>query len=219
MSERDSQLPLEAYLLDLLDPDERAEVEARLRASAPLRAELAAAREALAALGRSLPPVPPNPALRRRVLASAAATCRFAHLAPRAAALLDVGESRALSLLARVDAPDTRWDPGPAPGIALHHFDAGPAVARAITGFVRIAPGVSFPHHEHAGRERGLILQGAYRDGATGRVLRAGDAVDNPPGSEHDLTALAGPPLVFIVVVEGGVRIGEVFFGPDHPDM
>jgi len=60
----------EVHALDALDGEERSQFEAHLAAGCPLcEARLREAREALALLGRSLPPVAPPPEIKARLLA------------------------------------------------------------------------------------------------------------------------------------------------------
>src|SRR5437763_613091 len=61
---------LAEYLLGVLPPEEAAAVESRLRGDAALRAEADALGEVLGALALALPPEPPPPALRERLLAA-----------------------------------------------------------------------------------------------------------------------------------------------------
>ncbi|GMV38660.1 MAG: hypothetical protein AMXMBFR64_03760 [Myxococcales bacterium] len=165
-------------------------------------------------LALALEPVMPSPEVRARVLRGAAATSRFDEFSARVAALLDLAVDAARALLARIDDPSV-WEPGPAMGVSLYHVQGGAAAAGAITGFVRIPAGGSFPHHRHLGDEHVLILQGACDDGA--RVSRRGDLVSMPPDTEHDLRVLPGPPLVYLAVVHGGVQIGELVLRPGDP--
>lgn len=168
----------------------------------------------LEVLALALEPVVPSPEVRARVLRGAAATSRFDDLSARVGELLDLAVDAARALLSRIDDPSV-WEPGPAMGVSLYHVQGGAAAAGAITGFVRIPAGGSFPHHRHLGDEHVLILQGACDDGA--RVSRRGDLITMPPDTEHELQVLPGPPLVYLAVVHGGVQIGELVLRPGDP--
>lgn len=168
----------------------------------------------LDALAVALAPVPPSGELRARVLGSVAATSRFDDFAARVAGLLDLAVGAARSLLARID-DATAWEPGPGPGVSLFHIQGGPAVASAIAGFVRVDADGEFPHHEHLGDELVFVIQGAFHDGQ--REARRGDVVTMPPDTEHALKVLPGPALVYLAVVHGGVRIGDLVLRPGDP--
>lgn len=157
--------------------------------------------EAFTALSLALPPVPPAPDLRARLLASATRPDRrFAPFAARLARLIDVAHARADALLASLARPDV-WERF-LPAVDLVHLQGGPAVAGADVGFVRVAAGAAFPEHRHLGDERVLVLQGGYRDSG-GAVVRAGDLVDQPAGSAHAFVALPEADLLYAVVVRG----------------
>lgn len=79
----DDVRPLAAeYALGMLAPDERAAVDQHLAACADCRAHVAAERQVLDALGRSVPQVEPPASLRDRVLTAAQASRRH-EAAPR----------------------------------------------------------------------------------------------------------------------------------------
>ncbi|MCC6523859.1 MAG: cupin domain-containing protein [Polyangiaceae bacterium] len=167
----------------------------------------------LGAIAASLPPLSPSRGLRGRLMQSTASG-RLARFAVRVAALLDLGAAEAAALLDAVDRPSS-WGPGPGPGIALFHVAGGPAVRGAIAGFVRIERGQAFPSHRHLGPEAVLVVQGAFRDEASGAVVRAGDVARMPAGSEHALAVVPGPALVYLAVVADGVDIGGLVLRPD----
>jgi anti-sigma factor ChrR (cupin superfamily) len=89
----------------------------------------------------------------------------------------------------------------------LLHVEGGPRVKGAITGFVRLGSGVSFPEHEHLGDEEVLILQGSCVDSIDHRVSRAGDRVRMPCGTVHSFSVREGPDLVYLAVVGTGLRV------------
>ncbi|MBE7453317.1 MAG: cupin domain-containing protein [Kofleriaceae bacterium] len=140
---------------------------------------------------------------RARLLASLAAEPASARagVAARFAAIFDVSLERARALLARVDDPDA-WEAGPAPGTWLIHFEAGPACAGADTGFVRCAPGTTFPWHRHLGAEHNLVLAGHADDSRFGR-LGPGDEATADGDTEHDFTVVGDRPFLYAVRVFG----------------
>lgn len=60
-------------------------------------------------------------------------------------------------------------------GYGVHHFDLN-LRGKGTTRLLKIAPGVSVPHHTHSGNELTLILRGSYSD-EIGR-FSAGDVSD-----------------------------------------
>lgn len=172
--------------------------------------------EGMEALGLTVDAMLPPPSLRLRLESSLATTHRFDDLEDSVAELADLPIDQARALLLRVDAPTTAWDPGPAPGIELLHFDGGPRVQNAITGFLRHAPGSTFPEHDHVGGEQVLVLQGAFED-ADGVVYGSGEIAARGPCSPHSYRAVGPLPLVTMAVVQGGLVVGGVTIPPGDP--
>jgi putative transcriptional regulator len=160
------------------------------------------------AMALQLAPDPPPASIRARMLGSTATENRFAEFAGQVARLLDYTQGAADALLRRID-DAASWVVGPSPGSHLVHFDPGPSLGTALTGFVRIQAGAPFPEHEHVGYEQVLIFQGAYRD-SDGTIFKRGDLVENEHGSEHSFAALAGPDLIYLVILGEGIKIGGV---------
>jgi hypothetical protein len=167
-------------------------------------------------LGLAVDEIPLSPMLRARLESALDQTHRFDDLEDVVAELADVSIDQARVLLLRVDAPSTSWDPGPAPGIDLLHFDGGPRVQNAVTGFVRHAPGTRFPEHDHVGDEKVLVLQGAFED-SDGVVYRSGEIAARGPCSSHSYVAVGPLPLVTMAVVQGGVIVDGVTIPPGDP--
>ena len=67
-----------------------------------------------------------------------------------------------------------------ADGVLVAHVPNGPATEGAIVGFIKLAPGTSFPTHTHLGDETVLVVQGAFRD-SEGEEARAGDTAHRSP--------------------------------------
>jgi putative transcriptional regulator len=128
---------------------------------------------------------------------------RFERFADRMAKLFDVTVDRARELLALVERKAS-WE-NPMPGIALIHFDGGPACAAADCGFVRIQPGCTFPWHTHRGEEVNVILAGTLRD-STGKVLHPGDELVQHENTEHDLTA-GDEEVIYVARAMNGIEV------------
>jgi anti-sigma factor ChrR (cupin superfamily) len=159
-------------------------------------AALAATLDAVHLLALGLPPAPPPPELRVRLLAAVAGPLT-AH-APRVAELLDLAPDLVARALARVHAGDAPWV-AVLPGIDVYTLHtAGPREC----GILRAAPGGTFPYHRHLGEERVLVLQGSCVD-SSGRQLGPGDEIHHGPGTAHHLEIHPGPALVFAYVSDG----------------
>jgi quercetin dioxygenase-like cupin family protein len=163
----------------------------------------------------------PAPPALRDLLRGAPLGGRLHRFAEPLAQLMDVDLARARALLDHIDAPGA-FEAGPFPGldITLCHVEGGPAVANAITGFVRVAPGLSFPEHEHLGEEHVLVLQGRLVERGTGLESGPGDIVTRAAGTSHELSALpGGTDLLYLAVVQTGVKIGDAVMGPGSPEL
>jgi putative transcriptional regulator len=169
--------------------------------------------DALAALTRNVPG--PTASGRGRLLDALTTSGRLWRFDEQVAALLDVTRDSARKLLDLVDRADI-WL-RPMPGVSLFWVNGGPSVERALCGFLRIAPGMRFPEHEHLGDETVLVLQGALRDPATGTLVRPGEFDRRPVGSRHVVAVQeGGVDLLMLAVVHGGLRVNGVSFTPDN---
>lgn len=168
-------------------------------------------------IGFALDPEQPAPEVFQRLMQSVAETERFAGFADRVASLMDVTTHHASGLLRAIDQAG-KWEPGPLDWIQLFHLEGGPKVANAIVGFIRLEPGTVFPPHEHLGEERVLILQGGYQD-EDGTVYKSGDLVVGAAGDSHFFTALEGADLIYLVVVQEGVKIGDQVIRAGDPRL
>ncbi len=172
-----------------------------------------AALQLLTQLSEALPQEQPSEALRARLLTSAAQPGRLARFAVQVARLLDLSLERAKALLERIDDP-AGWSTE-LPGVSFLWVDGGPSVADAVRGFVRVQAGLDFPEHEHFGEERVLIMQGAYRDGVTGKLWTAGEESVMVAGSAHGFSVPAGgPDLLKLAVIQRGLRVGPQTYTP-----
>ena len=187
-------LPL--YAVGALSPEEAADVERAVQADPRLAAELDSYLSLIA-------PVTPSADVQARLMASVGGG-RFERFADRMAELFDVTVDRARELLGLVERAAS-WE-RPLPGISLIHFDGGPACAAADCGFVRIAPGCTFPWHTHRGEEVNVILSGTVRD-SEGKNLRAGDELVQSPNTQHDLTA-GDEEVIYVARAMNGIEVG-----------
>ena len=150
----------------------------------------------------------PSEALRTHLMASLAQTHRFDDLEAQVASLLDVDREQAARFLLNIDQADA-WTTGPEPGVDIFHVEGGPQVQDAVTGFVRLDCGATFPEHEHLGDETVLVLQGALID-SNGRYVSAGEAAPMIAGSKHAFRVVGAVPLIYLAVIQHGVRIGDL---------
>lgn len=162
--------------------------------------------------------VAPRASLRDAIVGAAKLEGRLDRFAALVAELLDVSEERASALLDGIARPES-WTAGPVPGVTLYHVEGGPKVRGMATGFTRMPAGTVFPEHEHLGEETVLVVSGSFEDGVTGRVHRPGDVVRMPAHSAHGFRARPGPALVFLVVLDVGLKIGDLVIGADDPRL
>lgn len=192
-------LPL--YALGILEPDEATTVERAIAADPALAAELDTLQQAT---GQLITPVAPAASVKARLMASVGGG-RFETLSQRMASLFDVTVDKARELLGLIERPAS-WEAS-APGIGLVHFDGGPACAGADCGFVRLAPGATFPLHKHLGEEASLILAGTLRDATSGRVLAPGDELLQAEGTEHVLVNEGTEDCIFAARAMNGIEV------------
>jgi quercetin dioxygenase-like cupin family protein len=161
--------------------------------------------DALSELGP--PPKAPPQLLRERLLATIARPrLRFAPLFGALSELFDLADADLASIFERAARPE-EWVAAPIPGTRLLHVVGGPRVAHADNGLVKLRAGARFPRHRHLGSERVLVLEGAYRDEASGRVYQAGDLHEMAEGTEHAYSALGERDLLFAVSLVCGVDV------------
>lgn len=177
------------YALGTMEPDAARLFEAHLEACAPCRAEVLACRESWEALGRSAAPVAPPAHLKAKLLehigdgAPVQAWKRWPlNLAGEASVIVRAGSSG--------------WEPTGSPGIDVRRLFVDAAADR-ITMLVRMAPGTSYPSHQHAGVEECYVLEGdLYSDDFE---MKAGDYQRLEVGTVHGVQATRGGCLLFIV--------------------
>lgn len=140
----------------------------------------------------------PSDAMRRRLFTRAGGVDRFLPFLDRASELFDLSESETEDHLHSIDRED-EWDEL-VPGVTFRDFDGGEKLGEAHAGLIRVAPGSTFPHHTHIGAERILVLQGVVED-ENGNRWRAGDVIDSPDGSSHEMRAVGDREVIYAAVV------------------
>jgi quercetin dioxygenase-like cupin family protein len=149
----------------------------------------------------------PSEALRRRVLASIQPATRLDGFVLRVAELFDLTGARAKEILGAADAaPGGGWVAAPLPGVQFFHLTGGARREGMDCGLVRLDPGTPFPRHRHKGVEWNLVLSGSAEED-TGQLWLPGDLMLREADSVHAFRALADEPLLFAVVLEGGIEV------------
>src|SRR5262249_10628947 len=152
--------------LGVLDPGEVTGFEVELARSAELRRALSETHGALSGLTLGLRPRRPSPSVKSRLMASIDGADRFAPFIQGLMRFFALSVQAVKAVLARPTDP-SQWEAAPFPEIPrveLFHLTAGPALAGADAGLVRVPAGYHFPLHKHDGEERLFFLQGSVRD-------------------------------------------------------
>lgn len=123
---------------------------------------------------------------------------QFSQFATQVASLFDLPVDAVTALFERMSGSEG-WFAGPAAGVEVFPVNAGPKLGDALTALLRIAPGAEFPHHEHLGPERVLVLQGGYRC-STGPEVWRGEIDHRVGGTSHSFVALEGVPCIAAAV-------------------
>ena len=166
--------------------------------------------------GLGAEPARPSPALRSVVLGTIGAGTKLSGFTERLAQLFDLARERAGELIHEAGGPATGWEAFPVAGVRLFHLSGGRRVAGADCGLVRLEPGVRFPVHRHVGDEWSLILAGEAEEEGTGRRWIPGDLGHGPPGSTHAYRVVSREPLVFAVVLHGGIQLEDEGAAPSR---
>ena len=195
-------LPL--YALGALDAEDARVVERAIATDAGLAAQLAEYQATAGALAAAAAPVAPPAHVRARLLASIGGG-RFEGYVERMSRLFEVGIERARELLGLIERPAS-WVPQ-IPGIALVHFDGGPALATADCGFIRLSPGAMFPPHTHLGEEAVTVLTGQVKDMANQRVCVPGDDYVQAQGTSHYLICIGDEDCIFASRAINGIEV------------
>jgi len=166
--------------------------------------DLAATKNAIAAIGiAGAPKAPPPTSLRDRLLASRQRGGKFGIFADRVARLFDLPIAEAEELMTRIE-KDEAWNPFIVEGVEMIPITAGPKCAGSIATLVRIQPGSTFPEHAHVGDETMLVLDGGFIEpSGTKEEAWRGDEVFRTEGTDHALVGLPGKPCVAAVLIFG----------------
>jgi hypothetical protein len=193
------------YLVGHLSEQQQRDADASLAASPSLRREVDEASEALALAVETLPPLPPSPSARARLIDALSGADRFAPFLDDLTRLFELSAAAMRRLLARIDRPE--WETTllgvPLGGAELFHFAVGPDLAAtgAAGGVLRLRPEVVFPRHRHHGDETSYVLEGGYC--VDGQVHGPGSTIEMSAGSQHDYRSAAGRDLVLMVLHRG----------------
>ncbi len=179
---------LPRFLSGGLDEGAAAQVEDHLGAC-PLCAEV---RDDLAREGSNLEQL--QRALRQRV-------GKFAVYSADIAELFGISQERAREFLRELESGRGWISAGTG---AEMMWAPRVGVSQSLCVVLRGVPGVTFPTHRHAGEERTLVLQGGFKED-DGTELWRGMRLLKPPGSEHSVTVLEGPPCVAALRMDGHV--------------
>lgn len=177
---------LASHALGILDEEEAARVEAALSQDPELQAELQSLTELLWAAEPASEPA--GGAGRSRLLTALEGPERYGPFVARLAERMDLSPELMRERLRWLREPGLEWQETGVPGVRFVHFEAGPALAHADTGFVRFDAGAAFPQHVHHGRELTFVLEGRLRF-SSGEVLEAGDEILRSADSRHAVTA------------------------------
>lgn len=149
---------------------------------------------------------PEVPSGRARLLAAVSDSSeRFAPLFGQLSTFFDLSEDALRREFARAGS-ESEWQQGPLPWVSLFHLEGGPAVAGLDTGFVRLKKGMPFPHHEHQGSERVIILEGGYHD-SDGRWYGPGSTHDMAEGSRHALQMNPDQDVFLAIILSGEIKV------------
>jgi len=167
---------------------EAARIEALAADDADLRAELASFRDAAAAVAIGQPSTPsPSAAVRAAVLAKIACTPQAR---PGGTTRTDEG------FLFRFR-DEGEWRPTPVPGLRVKLLSVSHDLGHR-TILAELAPGASFPAHDHGGSEDLMVLSGDLV--TEGRTLQAGDYLHAGPGTHH--STLVSPNGCVALIIE-----------------
>ncbi len=209
---------VDAWLLGQLTEDEQLAFEEALTHDEALQLAVTLAEEALATIWLAeTQPITPSASLFERLETSispdSAGVMGFASTIAR---LLDTSLEHARTLLAQIADPEM-WFPGPAPGTHLIHIDDVALAETAIVGFIKIEPGEHFPHHEHVGAEQTFVLSGTMQDGD--KLYYRGQHYTADPHSDHLIGPHGDQDVIYLTIVDHGIKFGELFIGPGDPEV
>ncbi len=182
---------LALHALDMLEPDAAARLEAHLAGNCPeCISEFRSLRESIAMLAFTRPLVEPSQRLRERVIALTREQVK-----PPSEPQVWKKWTPPPAEIELVLKDQGAWDEVHA-GIWAKRLHVDTARDQ-VTMLIRMAPGVSYLPHRHAGPEQCYVLEGDLRDGD--KVIRAGDYQCLPQGSVHGAQSTESGCLLLIV--------------------
>jgi hypothetical protein len=148
----------------------------------------------------ALPPEPPDPSVRARLLANLHGRERWTPFAPEVARLFAMTAADARDALRRIEEPDA-WEAGLWPGSQLLRTAALTAANAIIS---RLPAGLHIPTHQHATRELTYILDGEVVEGARDQVHGSGVLLDMARGTSHEVTVVGPSPCLVVFALRLG---------------
>ncbi|MBL8717391.1 MAG: cupin domain-containing protein [Myxococcales bacterium] len=143
----------------------------------------------------------PSGGVRQRMLEQVTGPERYAPFTRRIAAFFDVSEESAReSLVGLTRGP---YEPLGISGFARHPAPLGCPLRGAM--FLVLDPGTRCPPHRHLGRERLLVLEGAFAE-TDGARYGPGDLAEKPTSSSHSFQVAEQGPCVCAYTIEHGVE-------------
>jgi quercetin dioxygenase-like cupin family protein len=163
-----------AHALGALPTTDAARFEAALANDRAARVELAAFQDAVAAVAAAgVVPVQPPAGLRAKILDRAA---RTPQARPSGAAPATAGGFRF------VLNDDPGWVSGRVPGLKIKPLSVSRDMGYQVL-LAELAPGASFPEHDHTNSEELFIVSGHLQ--TEGRLMGPGDFLHAEPGTHH----------------------------------
>jgi hypothetical protein len=198
---------LHEYALNILDAERTQEVKAHLRECRPCLQALGSLSDVLSEAVVEPMQITPPDSLRTRLLDDISEIAPYSLYHDEMTKLLAGSKGALEKELHAMPHPDT-WIDGPIPRCRLYPCTADASPRDAIRTLVLMESGSHFPTHEHLGDEIVLILQGSllHEDGA---LYRPGDILKMAKGTSHAFDVPEGLDLIYLAVVEQGIRIGE----------
>ena len=129
---------------------------------------------------------------------------RYAPLTRALSELYDLPRDQIRALLQK-SADPRAWKWSGLPGVKKLPVAAGAARRGAQAYLVKLAAGVHFPAHHHAGLETVLIMAGQYTE-STGKVHGTGDLHLMEPGTAHSFTVAKDEDCVAATLLHGGLN-------------
>ena len=194
------------YALGLLSDAEMRTAEARLRDDPAARDVLAEVFEGLAVLEGPMKGRAPSENEEDRLHRALGGIARFLPFVKELGLCFDLSMEGVHEALELMEATGP-WQSAGVPGVEFVHFRAGPRLAGADTGFVRLAPNARFPEHEHRGPELTYLLEGVLYV-STGEILRPGDQLRCEVGERHGIWA-GDSPVLYATYHRGFDIVGE----------